>query len=424
MGQGQPRVHPQEARDDFYPQEHEYEMTSYGDGGMPLYESQQPAVYSLQGRYEQQPPQQTDRLERNWGPPLANFPSGATPQGFGGIEYGSGSVASHSLQQQQRPSGIAERFAAASGANGFEAPFQLDTGGGTNGDFGAGGVEPRAGAPPFQSQQRDVGSDPFFGGDNGMQTQTQMSAPASSTFGRAPGIDRFRNPAVSGGGSGQQASGISRFQQAGFKKPSTGTGGISRFQGATSQHGQTQTESVVLLEDDSKKRARGEDWLQLPTSRPLGDATQSVNDFHAPQFHAPTAAPTRAPMEGRDWIASPPMNPYAKKSRGVQRSEPEAYKPSFQPNPSSTGIVEDFADKENMPSAFPSTRTAEFNTPSTLRFFNQSVEVTLKGARLERPREAVAAVSTQHSHGATQDSDTLDDVDMSGMTSLWGFART
>jgi hypothetical protein len=45
-----------------------------------------------------------------------------------------------------------------------------------------------------------------------------------------------------------------------------------------------------------------------------------------------------------------------------------------------------------------------------LRFFNESIEVTSKGDRARRPEAAV--------HHGTQGSDTFDDVDFEGETSV------
>jgi hypothetical protein len=77
---------------------------------------------------------------------------------------------------------------------------------------------------------------------------------------------------------------------------------------------------------------------------------------------------------------------------------------------------EEALDSGDEPQHFPAVLHPTYDTPSYLRFFNESIEVTLKGDRSHRPGSPIGAAAIH----ATQDSDTLEDIDFEGKTSIWG----
>jgi hypothetical protein len=133
----------------------------------------------------------------------------------------------------------------------------------------------------------------------------------------------------------------------------------------------------------------------------------------------------RQPVIPKPVISKPEMmlRNYQPVERQPVISKPETMLRNYQPAERQP-IISPKAAEENMfdmeqplgsedePHHFPSALRPSYDAPTYLRFFNESIEVTLKGDRVRRPEAAV-----QH---ATQGSDTLDDVDFEGETSLWG----
>ena len=452
-------LQPVRQSDAFFPQETMYQGDSgtYNEGGnMSLdyenpeqwdsgfYQSGEPKRYSPQYDCELVP------SHAQYGRDSANFqPDNYAPDAF----QGEWSAMDHPVQYHH-PNGIAEPFAASGGFaptprvrnEPFKKPLFTEELSQYYEDFEAPprgpSVDPREQRDmntyrylqdnqrkqsPHHIQGNDAGQfDPFFErGELLMSMQESMSSRRHSAGANLGGVRRFCNNFVGMGNDEvqqPQQPGIARFQ----KGASVGSqpGGIVLFQAGQQGRMQlTQGSAQHIRVESDKKRPRQDDWFDAPRSQVLANNSLQLNGAHQvsallqnPLHDLKTMArPFRQPDD-----TSPVVNPY--RSNMPIAKDPHTKREPDELSQVKALNIEQHVESENEYPDFPMARQPAYDAPSFLRFFNESVEVTLKGEKLARPQsplESAKAAALQQVTATTQDSDTLDDLDLEGKTSLW-----
>jgi hypothetical protein len=372
-------------------------------------------------------------------------------EGFQGMGFrnGNNAVTSHDGYSQP-PTGIAERFTAKAGVHPtprdqHAPPSNLQP------FYEPQSFESRKRKPAdiFLERRQNVGYSGLnqMNGHQGQQVDPFAdefrALPAAADHGyRGPnpvsggGIDRFR---THGGASGQvehrSPAGIARFQQRVNSQQSgekQGTETIAIF--PTWKGSAENSQQKESYDENTKNRMQQNDWLDPPLVQPFGNNTRLLNSAQ------PADGALRRPQES---VSNPylvqPVRGTSKPTLVVKMANQENLRPSSsrlhpaesmprndqqvdrqplisKPDKENMIDVEEPLDSGDMPHHFPAALHPTYDTPSYLRFFNESIEVTLKGDRSRRPGSPIKAAADN----ATQDSDTLEDIDFEGKTSIWG----
>jgi hypothetical protein len=378
--------------------------------------------------------------------------AGYAQEGFQGMGFRNrnNAAATHTGYSQQ-PMGLAERFAARAGVHLtpqdqhtlplnpqlFYEPQSFET-------------RKRKPADIFLERRQSAG----YSGQNQVEEgQGQQVDPFAEEFRALPavadhgyrgpnpvsdgGIDRFR---TQGGASGQverrSPLGIARFQQRGTSQQPGETPGTDSIAMCPTWKGPAENsqQNMESCGENTKNRIQENDWQEPPVVQPFRNNTQllnsaqpadgalrrqqeSVSNPYLAQSVRGTSKPTHMKVM-TDQQNLRPSSPRLQPAEIVRRNyQPVDRQPLVSKAEKENVIdLEEALDPGDQPQHFPAALHPTYDTPSYLRFFNESIEVTLKGDRSRRPGSPIKAAADH----ATQESDTLEDVDFEGKTSIWG----
>lgn len=253
-------------------------------------------------------------------------------------------------------------------------------------------------------------------------------------------IDRFRTHGAAAGQVEHRSPGIARFQQMGTSQKSgetSGTETIAMFPTWKGPNENLQQNPRPEFDTRLQKESNGENtnWPDPPLVQPLGNNTRLLNSaqpaegaLRRPQGSASVPFPAKA-VQGTskptlvnmmiDQQNLRPLSPRLQTAENMLRNNDQLV--DRQPlisKPAKEDMLDfgDPLDSGDEPHHFPAALHPTYDTPSYLRFFNESIEVTLKGDRSRRPSSPIGAAADH----ATQESDTLEDIAFEGKTSIWG----
>jgi hypothetical protein len=375
--------------------------------------------------------------------------AGYAQEGFQGMGFRNrnSAVASHTGYSQP-PMGLAERFAARAGVqltprNQHTLPLNPQP------FYEPQSFECRKRKPAdiFLERRQSAG----YSGQNQVdERQGQQVDPFAEEFRALPvgddyghrgpnpvsdgGIDRFRtHGGATGGQVEQRPPGIARFQQGGTSQASKQPGEETIAMLPAWNRPAENSQQKESYGESTNNRTQENHWPDPPLVQVLGNNTRLLNSAQpadGAQRRSQESASVPFPAKAVRGSSKPalvnmahqqklrPSSPRLQPVEIVLRNyQPVARQPLVsKPNKENMIDIEEPVDSGDEPHHFPAALHPTYDTPSYLRFFNESIEVTLKGDRSPRPSSQIGAAAIH----ATQDSDTLEEIDFEGKTSIWG----